>query len=251
MPSGVTKPTAASLIAKSYLFKLRAYSGYFCGLVLAQIIEILLILTGASTSSFSTLNLTVTEYTSGTTLVLVFSIAWIFVASLMLASRSSKNAAFCFPGNRLTDSLSDGAFLLTACLFGCIATVLVCSSQRIVIFLFHPGTILAQGFYPTLRTSVILAAGSFFYMVLVSAVGYLSGTLIRLSKVFIVVAPALLLYIFFSLLNTNNSPPFWRAVRDSLFNQHSLALFALFTVSAAALFYAISFIMANRMEVKK
>lgn len=251
MQSDVIKPGFASLALKGYLFKLRAYPGYFCGLILAQLLALVLMHSSAYSSGMSPANLSITNYSYGVKLVLTFSAAWIFMIAMMSASRSSKNSTFSFPGNRLTDSLSDVAYILTGCLFGGLTTTLIGAPFRIALVLISPVNVVAQGFYPTLGELATIAAGTFLYMLLLSSVGYLSGTLIRHSKIFVVIVPALLLYIYFSMVNTMNSPPFWRAVRNFLFNEDSLVRFAFMTAAVSVAFYAISAVAANHVEVKK
>ncbi|NLA85811.1 MAG: hypothetical protein GX847_00710 [Clostridiales bacterium] len=249
MQSGVIKPSFISLAARSYLFKLRAYSGYLFGLIMAQLLG--LALSGANTSNISTTNHNIIINLYGTQLIPFFTAVWIFVIAVIFASRASKDSAFTFPGSRLTDSVSDLAYLLTCCIFGGVTTALSGAALRFIVFILYPGSILHQGFYPVFIEQATIASGTFLYLLLLSSVSYLCGTLIRRSKAFGVLVLALLLFIVASLLNTVNISPFWRAVRSFLFEESSLARFGLISAAISIVFYAVSVIAANFMEVKK
>jgi hypothetical protein len=237
------------LTIKKYLFKLRSYSGYLCGLILAQVLALAFSLSGASSFGISVGNTHVTVGSYSALLALVFSVVWVFIISVLLASRACKDASFSFPGNRLTDSLSDLAYILTGCLFGALTTALFGSALRVVTLMVFPGHVLAQGFAPVFSDLCVIAAAAFFYMLLVSAVGFFSGTLFRLSKLFIVVVASIIVFFFFSVAIGGLS--IWSEIGGFLFQEESLPFFALIMGGISLLFYAAGTLISNCMEVKK
>jgi hypothetical protein len=239
-----------SLTAKKYLFKLRAYSGYVCGLVLAQVLALVFALSSAYSMGFSSSSYTVNIHSYSAQIVLIFSVVWAFIVAISISSRKSKDASFSFPGNRLTDSLSDLAFLLTCCLFGAVTTALSGAVLRFELLLFFPGNVIWQGFYPVFGDLCVVAAAAFFYMLLVSAVGFLSGTLVRINKVFIIIVAAVLVFINVAMLNRLGGLPVWGAMFDLLFMKSPLALFTLITAAGSCLLFALGTVISSRMEVK-
>ena len=130
-------------------------------------------------------------------------------------------------------------------------TALFGVALRLEMLVVYPGNVLAQGFRPDPGVMCVIAAATFLYMLLVSALGYFAGTLFRRSKVFVVIVTALLVYVIFSILNWTNSAPFWGAVWDFLFRSPSLASFALISAASAACLYAAGAVISGFMEVKK
>lgn len=243
--------TLFQYVKRKYLFKLRSYSGYFCGLILAQLIAGLMLSTGSMSIGTSVANLSLTLQVYSAQIVLIFSVVWIFIISLLITTRGSKDASFSFPGNRLSDSISDVGYILTGCLFGGITTALFGAALRIEIFLLYSGNVMAQGFYPAFTDLCTIGAATFLYMLLTSAAGYFAGTLIRLSKMFIVVIISVVIFMFFSLSNLAESRSLGGAILELLFEEQSLGLFALMTFLISAVLYSLCTVISHRMEVRK
>lgn len=251
MLSGVRDHLFISLSIKKYLMKLRSYSNYFCGLILAQVLAATMLLSGSSTMGMGIANLNITLHTYSAQITLIFSVVWALIIAILITSRVNKDASFSFPGNRLTDCLSDVAYIVTGCLFGGIATALFGAALRMEIFLAHSGSVLAHGFYPVFTDLCTIAAATSLYMLLISAAGYFAGTLFRISKVFIIIVSAILIFAFFIVSNYVDTTPFWNIIVKLLFEESSLALFAISVVFISAVLYGLSVVIANHMEVRK
>jgi hypothetical protein len=112
------------------------------------------------------------------------------------------------------------------------------------------GKVLSQGFYPVFGDICIAAAAAALYMLL-STAGYLAGALIRINKGFIFIIPA----VFVGALGLRYSPVknqgFLAYCWSLIVNEKSIALFALRVIVAAAVLFALSIAVTNRMEVRK
>ena len=251
MLSDARNPSVWSTALKAYLFKVRAYSGYLGGLILVQLLAMGLVLSSSVSLGMGTNNLRIVLHTYSSQLVLVFSVVWSFIVSIVVTSRSSKDAVFSFPGSRQTDSLSDLAFMLTCCVFGAVTTAFFGVAVRLELLLVFPGGVLAQGFYPVFGDLCVIAVATFSYMLLLSAAGYFAGTLFRFSKVFIAVVTVLIVFVCFSVLNWTHTLPIWGVVWNYLFRSESLWSFALISAAVAACLYCVSAAISFHMEVKK
>lgn len=253
MRSGMNDQTFISLAIKKYVFKLRAYSGYFCGLILAQILAVTTQLSGSTTFGMGVGNLNISLHTYSVQLAFIFSIGWAFIISVWLATQIKKDTSFSFPGNRLTDCYSDFAYILTGCLFGALTIALSGVAFRIVIILIFAGNVVAPGFYPVFSDLCTMAAATGLYMLLASAVGYFIRTLYRISRVIFFVVAAILVFLnftYFSAVNFAAGKSVFAAFWTFLFMQRSLAVFATTVILITTLLFSLSTLMANRMEVK-
>ena len=251
MRSNAADPTFAGMTAKKYLYKLRANSVYFSSLVLVQILAGLLFV-------FSSVNVTmsmsnglpaVSAHTLSAQTVLPFSAGWAVIVSLLLSGRKNSEAAFTFPGNRLTACFSDIAFILTGCLFGAVTTVLFSTALRPVFFALHPGDVIARGFHPAATELFAVGAAAFLYMLLGSAAGYLLGTIFRISRLLTAVVAVFVCFILFVPFVTEGmrNTQLW----DWLTDRQPLGHFALVTGVIDVVFLVLSAVISNWMEVRR
>lgn len=253
MLSGVNNHTFISVAIKKYMFKLRAYSGYFCGLVLAQILATTMLLSGSAEFNIGNSNLSITLHTYSAQLAFIFSVFWALVISVLLATQLKKDTTFSFPGNRLTDCFSDFAYILTGCLFGALTVALLSCALRIIIILLCAGHAVVPGFYPIFDHLCTVAAGTGLYMLLASAVGYFIKTTYRINRVifFVVVAILVVLnFTYFSAASFAAGRSVLAAFWTLLFEQQSLDIFSMTVLLITTILFSLSALMANRMEVK-
>jgi len=85
------------------------------------------------------------------------------------------------------------------------------------------------------------------YLLLISALGYFCGVLVQLSKVFIVILPALYIGTVDFLAR---ELPVIEKVYNFIIGENSLALLAVKVLITTALIYACSSVLANRLEVR-
>jgi hypothetical protein len=240
-------PTLAKAVKNQYVYKLKAYSGYFCGLILAQIIALIFSFSGTEMGGSGTY----TYHYYSAQIVVLFTEFWALIIAILLCTRQSKNESFALPGNRLSDCLSDISYMLTCCLFGGITSALAGVALRIPVYFGNQGILFLDGFYPDAGVIFTIFATTALYMLFFSAAGYLCGTLVRFSKAFFLIIPALIAGTIFLECNSPRSQTFFRICWDSVINAHSLTPFAVWVSTLSVLMLAIATILSNWVEVKK
>lgn len=238
-------------VRNQYIYKLWAYSSYFCALVIAQVIAVLMSLGGTTISSLTGIGTNVTVHAFSTQLAVVFTEFWAVIISVLLTTRQNKNESFAMPSNRMSDCLSDIAFMLTGCIFGGVTTALLTAAMRTPVFLMYSGGILAKGFYPAAYDMCVIGLSTMLYMLLFSAAGYLAGVLVRFSKIFVVIYPAVFIGAIILEKNSPKSQTFFRICWSGILYETSLGIFALKIIIISVLAFAVGAAVSNRMEVRK
>ena len=230
-----------------YIYKLRGHSNYFVALILAQIIAAVLFFGGILTSSYG--NNSFHIFHSG--LFIAFTVLWAVCVSVLLTTKQSRSENFTLPGNRISNYLSDIAFMLTGCLFGGVTSTLLGMAIRLPVFIAHMGWVMEKGFYPDMRVMLIICADAMLYLLLYSAGGYFVGMLAKLSKWFYVVIAAFFLSFMFLVNSSAKSQTFLRACFESIAAEKSLGMFTVKVVMISAILLFASAVISSHMEVRK
>lgn len=234
-----------------FVYKLKACSGSLCGLVGLQLIGAFFSLSGTAAMGTGNGSLNITLHSYSEVIIMLFSILWALIMGAVLTTVGQKQVSFTVPGNRLSDSLSDIALLLTGCVFGGVSTALLGCSLRIPAYFLHKGQLIAWGFRPDFLKMAQLALAAALLMLIFSASAYFAGVLVRLSKVFLALPPVIVI----GLLYRMNFPRQMRTILIPVWNfyvnEHTFGFFALkIAVTAAVLFIAAAGI-GNQLEVRK
>ena len=247
--SNRTRLTLTKAVKNQYIYKLKAYSGYFCTLILMQVIaELLMLLIGGQSGAGGSFFVIRTLSPSN---VVLFSELWALIVALLLTPGLSRSAAFLLPCNRISDSLSDLGFILTGCLFGCVTAGMIDIAFRVAVYTLNSGMIVERGFYPSLSGTATLIVSTFFYLLFFSSIGYFSGMLIKFSKAFYFIIPAMFFLAIYLETKSAKSQTLFRICWSSIFHESSLAVFAARITMLSALMLAICAIVSYRMEVRE
>lgn len=235
-------------VKKQYSFKLKAYIDSFSSLVGIQLLAILFSLGGSSSyTSFSDgIGLEVKYYSAD--IVIVFTMIWAFVTAITITTKPYRNHDFTYVTTRLSSSLSNILFLLTASLLG--ATTAVLSRfliQLVGYFLFD-----YQLYSAPINLGVIVLGimSSLTYIFCLSSIGYLIGALVQVSKLFAVFIPVLFIGSLFLNAATQREP-FLTKVVQFYAMETSVLLFLIKMLVTTALFFILSISILNRMEVRR
>ncbi|AET70147.1 hypothetical protein Desor_4743 [Desulfosporosinus orientis DSM 765] len=229
---------------KLYRYKLKAHSFLLYSLIAAQLLALLFSLGGTSHMASSNGEVSVTLNMYSASLVIAFTLFWIFFVSYQLPTSRYKKLERPLVVNSLSGSVSDIGFLLTACVFGGITSSLFGIILRIFVFVrSNPAQILHDHFFLTLGDLLIGMAAGIMYMVVISAIGYLMGMLVRISMAFILIIPAIL----FGLIRvyTNSMQHFL----EYFTAESSLPLFILKIIAATIIVYGASILLSDRKEL--
>lgn len=233
-------------VKKQYLFKLKANIDTYSGLVAIQVLGLLFSLGGIGGFGYHYFEVT---YFSAN-IVIAFTIFWGLVSGITIMTKPVRDVDFTFVTNRLSSTLSNILFLMTASLLGAVTAML---SRYVLIFisnffmdkqLFYDASMTMGDFFLGILTT-------FLYIFLVSAVGYLIGTLVQVSRLFIFLIPVL----FFGSMMVDTTmlgrEPVVAKWFSFYFLESSLWLFVIKTLVTSALCYLASLAIFNRMEVRR
>ncbi|WP_339145963.1 MULTISPECIES: hypothetical protein [unclassified Sutcliffiella] len=196
----LSKVTLGQVVKKQFLYKLSAYSGVYISLIILQVIAILFSWNGVGMSGGGSNQVSYNLHYYSANLVFVFTMLWMFIVSIIITSKANRNEDFSFLSNRLSSDLSNILFVSVASVIGTL-TAFLSSYLLKVIVLYMPKF---DSFYhspDSINMGSLLLIGiltAFLYLIMCGAAGYLVGTLIRVSSLFKVLVPVILVgYLFF------------------------------------------------------
>lgn len=244
----LTTISLAETVKKQYFFKMKANIDSFSSLIWIQMMALLFSFNATASSGFTNndISINIRYYTSD--VVMVFTLIWSFVTAITITTKPNRYHDFTFISNRVSSSLSNILFLATANLFGGVTAILSHNLLKMVWILSDEQHFysLQAGFWEHLLGILV----AFLYLMLLSSVGYLIGTLVQVSKLFIVILSALVIgSLFLGALFQGN--PFIVALYQFYFKEASLFFFLIKVLLSAAILFMASTSILNRLEVRK
>lgn len=179
-------------LAQQLLWKYSTYSQMVSTIVGVQFIFTLLAFNGTGSSSSGTAQVSVQEQFYSLDLMLFISIFALFVISWVVTNKSIIHENFSIPTTRLTAHSSTVLFLISLC---ALATITALCTLYISIFARMVFTDVQMVMPSTLIDFEALIL-LFFSLLLAAAGGYFIGSLIYVSKLFIIAFVAVLFIIF-------------------------------------------------------
>src|SRR5690625_2093040 len=194
----LSKVSLGNIVKKLYQFKLKSYIGFFSSLIVLQIVAILFSLGGVGQGSRGSSYLSINVHYYSADYVIIFTMIWVFMISSQIISKENRENDYIFVTNRLASHLSNAAFLLTVTVISGILAILSGFLLKVVShFVLNYNYIVGTGLAADLQTFLKGLVATILFIFLFSGLGYLVGTLIHLSKMFIVLLPVLLLGLIF------------------------------------------------------
>lgn len=186
-------------------------------------------------SSSATFEVEVHYYSAD--LVVGFTLLWGFITAIQTTTKAYRNDDFVFVTNRLVSNLSNTLFLMTASVVGGITAILSNYVLKLIINLFMKGSIalgMQGGASPLLLLLGILTTS--LYILLFCGLGYLVGTLVQISKLFVVLLPALFIGSVFYAGSTGTTGMV-EDIFQFYFTESSLLLFMIKVLMTVVLFF--------------
>ena len=245
----LTRANLKETVRKQYLYKLNANIDVFSSLVGIQLLALLFSLGGVGSSGMSGSGYTVDVKYYSSDLVIAFTLIWALVTAITITTKPNRNHDFTFVTNRLSSSLSNILFLLTASVIGAITASMSGGLLQVV------SSLLFDQYSYTLNIGgakdvVIGFAVTVLYLFLVNAFGYFIGALVQVSKLFILLIPVLAIGSLFSAAFTQKEPIliniFQFFVMESM-----LSLFIVKAVLTTFVLFVLAITVFNRMEVRR
>ena len=244
----LTKANLAGIVKKQYMFKLKANIDAFSSLIWIQLLAILFSFGGVGSMGGGGANLNIEVKYYSADLIIIFTMLWSFITAFTINTKPYRNHDFSFVTNRISSSLSNILFLLTASIIGSITAVLAGNLVNVLVSI-----LFKQELFLTYTGSLEFMLGigiTILYVFFLSSIGYLIGSLIQVSKGFIILIPVL----FFGSLFLGASiqkTPFLFHVFQFYVMESSLSLFIMKTLITTAVFFIVAISLLNRMEVRR
>lgn len=245
-----SKMTFADVMKRQYVFKWKAYFGVFGSLAVIQLLGLLFSFTGVSSygSGGENHSVNVTYYSAD--MVIVFTMLWAFSTAILITTRAYRDDDFAFVTNRLSSSLSNILFLLTASVIGGLTAWLSRFLLALILYYGFDYSFADGGYsFPAAGEMVMGIIAVFLYIVLFSALGYLTGMFVQVSKIFVVLLPAVLigsLILGARMTNYEGNPVF-----EFFFFESSYSLFLVKVIVTIILSFLLATVGFNRLEVRK
>ena len=238
----------AETVKKQFVFKLKANIDVFSSLVWIQLLAILFSLNGVASMGMGGTNLSVDVKYYSADLVIIFTMLWSFVTAITITTKPYRNHDFTFVSNRLSSSLSNILFLLTASFIGSITATLAGNLVKLLVSILFKQELFH--FYTGSLEFVLGIGVTIIYVFFLSSMGYLIGTLVQVSKGFIILIPVLFLGTIFLAASMHTEPLLIQIFQFYVF-ESSLLFFILKTLLTTVLFFIAAISLLNRMEVRR
>jgi hypothetical protein len=241
----LTEPNIAAITTKQYTFKLKAYAGFFSAMAFIQFMALLFSLGGISYMSSGWDSMTVSIHFFSGNMIIAFTMAWAFMLGISLTTKSFRYGDFAFVSNRLSSNLANIAVLLTASIVGGVTAMAGSFLLKVITFFFGEHHLVVSATPQDLLIGTLAAVA---YVLLLGALGYFCGMLTQLSKIFIVILPAVIIG---SLFGEGAQPP--PLMRAALFygTESSLSIFMLKVMLTVIVLFFGAILISNRMEVSQ
>jgi hypothetical protein len=239
------------VVKKQYFYKLKAYIQVFLTLVILQVLAILFSFNGFGMSGTSSNSIEIEVHYYSADIVVAFTMLWGFITAILITTKAYRNDDFVFVTNRMSSNLSNMLFLLTASIIGGITAMLSTYLMKVIMY-FFVGDILVKSTNAIAATNELLvgAIATIFYVFLFCALGYFIGTLVQISKIFVILLPALLFGSLF-LDAARGSAGIVQNVFEFIFTESSILLFIVKIIIAVGFLFSGAVILSNRMEVRQ
>ncbi|MGG4267702.1 hypothetical protein [Peribacillus simplex] len=244
----LTKVNLKETVKKQYFFKLKANIDAFSSLIGIQLLALLFSIGGVGSVGMGGDNINVNIKYYSADLVIGFTLIWAFVTAITITTKPYRNHDFTFVTNRLSSSLSNILFLLTASIVGSITAILAGELLKVLAYVLLDEQIYSIHAWP--QELVMGICVTIFYVFFITSIGYFIGTLVQVGKWFII----LLSVLFFGSLFLGASiqtEPFLVNVFTFYTMESSLSLFIFKVIVTVAVIFTAAITILNRMEVRR
>ncbi|MBT2758986.1 hypothetical protein J7E71_24245 [Mesobacillus foraminis] len=241
------KASLIDIVTKQYLYKLKANIDAFSSLIGIQLLALLLSFTGSTSSSMGGGDVSVEIQYFTADVIIIFTLIWSLVTAITVTTKPNRKHEFSFVTNRLSSSLSNIMFLVTSCIIGGVTSILAGNLLRVINYLFYE-----RDYYSLSGDSHIIneMAVAFLYLVLMSSIGYIIGSLVQFNKIFVFLIPA---FVVGTLIwgGYTQKEPFLTDVFQFYVLETIPFLFVLKIVLTSGVLFTIAIQIFNRLEVRK
>ncbi|PWA07913.1 hypothetical protein DCC39_15835 [Pueribacillus theae] len=245
------KPSLLTNVRKQYLFKLKAYYSVFTTLIVVQLLAILFSFGGVSMTGGGSNSIQVYISYYSADIVVIFTILWAFITSILITTKAYRNDDFMFVANRVSSNLSNILFLLTASLVGGITAMLSRYVLQVIMYYASDVRFVKPSFFFEAPTELLIGIGAAsLYILFFSGIGYAIGSVVQLNRAFAFILPTVFIGFYILGMNSANGK-YGRAVYHFIFTETSFLIFFIKMLLLTLLCFAFSIVVSNRLEVRK
>lgn len=248
----LSKVTLDQVVKKQFLYKLSAYSGVYISLIILQVIAVLFSLNGVGNSSGGSELVRLNIHYYSANLIFVFTMLWVFIVSIIITSKAYRDEDFSFVSNRLSSDLSNVFFIILVSTIGTITALMSKYLLQVIVLLLPKFDSFYQSII-SINMGSFLVMGTltaFLYVLLCGAAGYFVGTLVRVSNLFKILVPVLIVgYLFFGGFISQVSG--LTTIVEFFYLETSFIVFALKVLITVLALFTSSIALFNRMEVRQ
>jgi hypothetical protein len=244
----LTTTSLVETVKNQYFFKLKANIDSFSSLVGIQILAMLFSLGGVGSSGFGGGDISVNVKYYSSDMIFAFTMIWAFITAVTITTKPYRNYDFSFVTNRLSSSLSNILFLGSASLLGAVTSVLSGNLLQVIASLFLDEQLYHQSGGPS--HFILGISITFFYLFLTSAIGYLVGALVQISKLFVFILPGFFIGSLFLQAFLLKEPTLWNFIQFYTM-ETTVSLFILKTVLTTLALFTVALNVLNRLEVRR
>ena len=241
------KTNLFKLVKKQTVFKLKAFYSFFTVLLFIQMIAMFFSYFGTMTygSTVEYVSIEVSFFSADA--VIVFSLLWAFITSILLTTKAYRYSDFTFVTNRLTSNFSNILFLLFASLVAGVTAFLSRYLIRVIQF-YTTDVFIVQPFVEPASEIIIGISATVLYVLLFCAIGYFSGMLVQMHRLFLVLLPVL--YLGVLIISDNLSNGSVNPVFGFFGLESSFFMFVVKVLLIVVILFGSATGLTNRLEVK-
>lgn len=245
----LTTMSRGQAIYKQFCFKMKAQIGMFSTLVVIQMLAIAVTLpggNGGSNTYVSGVELVTDIYTADT--VIFFTLLWAAANSIMILTKNNRESSFLFVTNRLSNSLSDGLFLLVLSVAGGITAILSGFLIRSLKYYIFTGEKFLNLNSYQVEEVVSGTVGLIGMFVLVCSLGYLLGAISSMHRLFPVLVPVICIGSLIIIGQTGST--FLVDTINFYFQETDILVYLLKAGLTAILLFGAAVMLSRRLEVR-
>lgn len=240
----LTNKTFVETLQVQVKFKFHAYLGMVVYLIILQIVGMLLSLIGSSNGLLDIDIAVINFYDFRPTGVLVLTCFWAFYIGMLMMRHDQRADIMPFVTNRTMSSIADSVVLAIIAIFAGFTTMLSNYVVRIIVTLrSNHNIIVREDMFSAPGVFVENIAAFIVVILYVAAVGYFFGMIAQKSKVVF----CIIIAVCFSILFTE----FGQGIAQAIIGLGTQPiLFFIVSIIASVIFFVLTAMMANNLEVR-
>lgn len=249
----LSRVSIGDIVKKQYQFKLKSYIGFFSSLIVLQLLAILFSLGGVGGSGRGGPYLEINIRYYSADYVVIFTMIWSFIISIQMMFKEHREDDYTFVTNRLASHLSNAAFLLTVSIIsGGLAILSGFLLKVISYFVLNYSHVVGTGLAADLQTLFKGLLSTILFIFVFSMLGYLVGTLVQLSKMFIPLLPVLFFgFVFMSArAGEAGESNIFSWIFQFYFQESVFLLFFIKMIFTSGLIFLCVLLLSSRLEVR-